>query len=403
MSAPSPTPARAAAVDVGSNSVRLLVVDGDGTRVLRHITTTRLAAGVDATGYLDDAAIARTIAALRTFRTAWETAGVPLERVRITATSAVRDAVDRERFLAAVQRAIGVRVEVITGGDEAALSFAGATGAVDVASPCVVIDVGGGSTELVVGDAQGAIVGSVSLQLGCVRLTERDLPSDPAEPEELTQAARTVDGLVADGLASLAAQGVDVSRLVSAVGVAGTATTLAALHLGLDTYEEERIHGTVVPVDELELHAGRERRPAGLGAREVRRAFDEHEVTRRGMGRDSDQVAHQARREEHGRLLPEQRGDALAQRGHGRVEALLLVADRRGGDRRTHRVGGPRLRVGGQVHELGARRVAARVAARVTHRVTHRLAHRSHTCAAVARHRGPLARMHAVRQRAPRR
>jgi exopolyphosphatase/guanosine-5'-triphosphate,3'-diphosphate pyrophosphatase len=243
---------RAAAVDIGSNSVRLLVVASDGGRIRRDIITTRLAAGVDATGRLDDAAIARTVAALATFRDTWETLGVPSARVRMTATSAVRDAVDRARFLHAALDATGVAVEVISGTEEAALSFAGATGAVTTVHPCVVIDVGGGSTELVVGDEQGGIVGSVSMQLGCVRLTERDLHSDPASPAELARAAATVDGLVADGLADLVAQGVGLHRLRSAVGVAGTATTLAALHLGLDRYEEQRIHGTRVPRTALE-------------------------------------------------------------------------------------------------------------------------------------------------------
>lgn len=246
------TEGRAAAVDIGSNSVRLLIVGADGDRLRRDITTTRLAAGVDATGRLDDAAIERTIAALRTFRATWESLGVSAGRVRITATSAVRDAADRARFLGPAVDATGVPVEVITGEEEAALSFAGATGAVEVAAPCVVIDVGGGSTELVVGDRVGRIVGSVSLQLGCVRLTERDLHSDPATPDELTRARATVDAIVAEGLASLALQGAVLDDLVSVVAVAGTATTLAALHLGLERYEEQRIHGTRVALADLE-------------------------------------------------------------------------------------------------------------------------------------------------------
>jgi exopolyphosphatase / guanosine-5'-triphosphate,3'-diphosphate pyrophosphatase len=251
------TDERAAAVDVGSNSVRLLVVAADGARLQRDIITTRLAAGVDATGRLDDAAIDRTVAALRTFRATWESFGVPARRVRITATSAVRDASDRDRFLVPAQEATGVPVEVITGVEEAALSFSGATGAVDVPAPCVVVDVGGGSTELVVGDADGRITGSVSMQLGCVRLTERDLHSDPATDDELARAGGTVDAVVADGLASLVAQGVVLDRLASVVAVAGTATTLAALHLGLDTYEESAIHGTRVALDDLEQLARR--------------------------------------------------------------------------------------------------------------------------------------------------
>jgi exopolyphosphatase / guanosine-5'-triphosphate,3'-diphosphate pyrophosphatase len=251
------TEGRAAAVDIGSNSVRLLIVDADGARSRRDIITTRLAAGVDATGRLDDAAIERTVTALRTFRATWDSLEVRADRVRITATSAVRDAADRDRFLGPAEDATGVPVEVITGEEEAALSFAGATGAVEVAAPCVVIDVGGGSTELVVGDGTGRIVGSVSMQLGCVRLTERELHSDPATPDELTRARATVDAIVAEGLVSLVAQDVVLDDLVSVVAVAGTATTLAALHLGLAHYEEQRIHGTRVALADLERIARR--------------------------------------------------------------------------------------------------------------------------------------------------
>jgi len=242
-----------AAVDVGSNSVRLLVLDAGGARVLREITTTRLAQGVDATGHLADAAITRTVAAVVAFRATWEAAGVATRagRVRIAATSAVRDASDRDRFLAAVHDAVGITVDVISGAEEAELSHRGATAAVRTATPCVVIDVGGGSTELVVGDSDGRLLGSVSLQLGCVRLTERDLHSDPASTDELDAAARTVDGIVADGLTALRAQGVDLAALRGAVAVAGTATTLAALQLGLEAYEEARIHGTTLTLAAL--------------------------------------------------------------------------------------------------------------------------------------------------------
>ena len=248
-----------AAVDVGSNSVRLLVLDAAGERVLREITTTRLAEGVDATGRLADTAIARTVAALVAFRDRWEASGVATDpdHVRITATSAVRDAEDRDRFLTAVHGAVGVAVDVLSGAEEAELSHRGATAAVRTDTPCVVIDVGGGSTELVVGDAEGRLLGSVSMQLGCVRLTERDLHSDPARPEELDAAARTVDAVVADGLATLRAQGVDLTTLRGAVAVAGTATTLAALHLGLATYDESRIHGTTLAVDVLDTLSDR--------------------------------------------------------------------------------------------------------------------------------------------------
>jgi len=242
-----------AAVDVGSNSVRLLVLDAQGQRVLREIVTTRLAQGVDATGHLDDEAIARTVRVIEGFRATWEANGVATDAtdVRIIATSAVRDAVDRDRFLVAVKGAVGLDIDVLGGHEEAALAFAGATGAVAAPAPSVVIDVGGGSTELVVGDVDGSLVGSVSLQLGCVRLTERDLHSDPVTTAELVRARTTIDVIVAAGLAELERQGVALDGLRGAVGVAGTATTLAALHLGLDDYEESRIHGAIVPGDAL--------------------------------------------------------------------------------------------------------------------------------------------------------
>ena len=249
-----------AAVDVGSNSVRLLVLADDGTRVLRRITTTRLAEGVDRTGQLDDGAIVRTVDALVAFRDVWEQHGVSTDpqHVRIAATSAVRDASDRDRFLDRVEERIGLRVDVISGTEEAALGFAGATGAVPTEDPCLVIDVGGGSTELVVGRG-GTVLASVSTQLGCVRLTERDLHHDPADPTELAAATRTADAVLTEGIAvladGLAPHGLGIADVRTVVAVAGTATTLAALHLGLDDYEESRIHGTVVEADVLDAIA----------------------------------------------------------------------------------------------------------------------------------------------------
>ncbi len=251
-----------AAVDVGSNSVRLLVLADDGTRVLREIITTRLAEGVDRTGHLADAAIERTVAAILGLRSVWETAGVPTDtaHVRIAATSAVRDATDRDRFLSAVRDVVGIEVDVISGTEEAVLGFTGAAGAVPTEGLCLVIDVGGGSTEMVVG-RDGQVLGSVSTQIGCVRLTERALHHDPASSEELGDAAATVDGVVSAGLDDLAAQlathGTALEEVRTVVAVAGTATTLAAIALGLDTYEESVIHGTVVDADALDTITAR--------------------------------------------------------------------------------------------------------------------------------------------------
>jgi exopolyphosphatase / guanosine-5'-triphosphate,3'-diphosphate pyrophosphatase len=235
-----------AGVDVGSNSVRLLVVDGDGTPSTRLMRITRLGAGVDDTGHLDDAALDRTLDALAEFRSVWADHGV-VDRVRIAATSAVRDASDRERFFAGVRATTGVDAEVLTGDEEAALAHAGATGGVEVDGPAVVLDVGGGSTELVLGGSDGDVAGSVSLQLGCVRLTERLLPTDPPTPAELAAAREEIVARLAEADARLAEQGVALAGARSLVGVAGTATTLGALHLGLAEYDPSRIHGTRVP------------------------------------------------------------------------------------------------------------------------------------------------------------
>jgi exopolyphosphatase / guanosine-5'-triphosphate,3'-diphosphate pyrophosphatase len=235
-----------AAVDVGSNSVRLLVADAEGQPVTRLMRITRLGAGVDETGHLDDGALERTLAALAEFRGVWAEHGVD-GRVRIAATSAVRDAADRERFFAGVRETTGVDAEVLSGEEEAALAHDGATGAVDVVEPAVVLDVGGGSTELVVGGPGGGVVGSVSLQLGCVRLTERLLPGDPPAPEQLAAAREEIVARLDEADERLAGQGVSLRDARSLVGVAGTATTLGAIHLGLAEYDPSRIHGTRVP------------------------------------------------------------------------------------------------------------------------------------------------------------
>lgn len=243
-------PQPCAAVDVGSNSVRLLVLDGDGTRLTRVMRITRLAAGVDATGHLDDEALARTLSVIGAYRDIWREHGVT-DRVRIAATSAVRDASDRERFFTGVQEVAGVPAEVITGDQEAALAYAGAVAAVDVPRPTAVLDIGGGSTELILGDARGEVAAAVSMQLGCVRVTERHLSHDPPSAGELVAARRLIDAQFAAGTRTLAERGGGVDGLGALVAVAGTATTLGAIHLGLDSYDEDRIHGTRLPAAAL--------------------------------------------------------------------------------------------------------------------------------------------------------
>jgi exopolyphosphatase / guanosine-5'-triphosphate,3'-diphosphate pyrophosphatase len=239
-----------AAVDVGTNSVRLLVRGADGARRTRELTITRLGQGVDATGRLHPHALERTLATIERYAAIWREHGVE-DAVRIASTSAVRDAANREEFFDGVRRVAGVDAEVLSGEEEAALAFAGAASAVDVNAPTAVVDLGGGSTELVVGDAAGAVTGSVSLQLGCVRLTERHLHGDPPTADEIAAAETHIHQRLDEADRVLASQGAALHEVASLIGVAGTSTTLAALHLGLDAYREEAIHGARIPAAEL--------------------------------------------------------------------------------------------------------------------------------------------------------
>jgi exopolyphosphatase / guanosine-5'-triphosphate,3'-diphosphate pyrophosphatase len=242
------TDGRRAAVDVGSNSVRVIVLDEGGTVLAREMEITRLGRGVDERGVLDDDALERTLDVIGRYRRTWEEHGA--EEVRIAATSAIRDADDRHRFFAGVREVTGgLDAHVLSGEQEARTAFLGAVSAVDVPHPVLVLDVGGGSTEVIVGDDAGRLAGSVSLQLGCVRLSERLLRSDPPQEEELRAARREADAQLERGAVELARRDADPEACASLVGVAGTVTTLAALHLGLDAYEPDRIHGTRVPRD----------------------------------------------------------------------------------------------------------------------------------------------------------
>jgi exopolyphosphatase/guanosine-5'-triphosphate,3'-diphosphate pyrophosphatase len=228
-----------AAVDCGTNSTRLLVVGPDGTTLERRMIVTRLGEGVDRTGELAEAAIERTIAALAEFRGIVEAHGVV--RLRATATSAARDAANAADFFAAATESLGVRPELIAGEEEGRLAYRGATAELDQSDgPFLVVDLGGGSTELVAGSAggSGGPLAVVSLDVGCVRVTERFLVSDPPTVAELASARLFVAEVVAVALARLPVLGVP-RRMV---GVAGTISTLAALELGLDHYDSERVH-----------------------------------------------------------------------------------------------------------------------------------------------------------------
>src|SRR5438132_2230652 len=173
-----------AAVDCGTNSTRLLVSDGGRQTVERLMRITRLGQGVDATGAFAPEAVGRTLDVLREFRQVMDRHGVT--RVRMTATSAARDAANRDEFFDAAAGVIGVRPDLLTGDEEARLSFRGATAELDAADgPFLVVDIGGGSTEFAVGSSEPE--GVLSMDIGCVRLTEKFLHHDPPTPEELSQ------------------------------------------------------------------------------------------------------------------------------------------------------------------------------------------------------------------------
>jgi exopolyphosphatase/guanosine-5'-triphosphate,3'-diphosphate pyrophosphatase len=227
------------AVDIGTNSVRVLVADetqGDGfTTVERLMRITRLGQGVGDTGALAPEAIERTADCLRDYREVMDRHGV--DRVRATATSAARDASNREDFFAAAEAALGVRPELLPGDEEGRLSFLGATADLDAdAGPFLVVDIGGGSTELVIGttDAEGV----VSVDMGCVRFTEQFLHHDPPRADELSAAISVAETYFDDVVRALPGAG-DAKTLV---GLAGTITTVAAVEIGLATYDRDAIH-----------------------------------------------------------------------------------------------------------------------------------------------------------------
>lgn len=224
-----------AAIDCGTNSVRLLVTDGGRVPLERVMHITRLGAGVDATGRLDPAAVDRTCEVLATFRSRLEAMGV--EKVRVAATSAARDAANRDEFLDRAEAIVGVRPELLSGEEEARLSFAGATSELNpVAGPFLVVDIGGGSTELSYG-MEACEVG-YSMDIGCVRLTEKYLHSDPPRPEELLACLSVTEAHLDEAVH-------EHPELLDArafVGLAGTVSTAAAVEQGLAAYDRDCIH-----------------------------------------------------------------------------------------------------------------------------------------------------------------
>jgi exopolyphosphatase/guanosine-5'-triphosphate,3'-diphosphate pyrophosphatase len=233
---------RVAAVDCGTNSIRLLVADvedGRLTDVVRTMEVVRLGEGVDRTGRLQPAALARTVAATRRYAALCREHGV--ERVRFVATSASRDVENRDEFVAGVRAAIGTDPEVISGAEEAELSFQGALSVVRARhhAPYLVVDIGGGSTELAFGDEH--VSDSISLDIGCVRLSERHLGHDPATAPEVHAAEADIRAAL-----DAAADVIPVADARTLVGVAGSVTTVTAHALDLPAYDPVRIDGSVL-------------------------------------------------------------------------------------------------------------------------------------------------------------
>ena len=234
---------RVAAIDCGTNSIRLLVADLDAASstlddVDRRMEIVRLGQGVDRTGRLAPEALERTFAACARYAEVVRTTGA--RRVRFVATSASRDVENRDEFTAGVHARLGVDPEVVTGDTEAALSFTGATRELSgsgLRRPFLVVDIGGGSTELVLGEPGAEPEAARSVDVGCVRMTERHLHDDPPTPAQVAAARADIEAAV-----RLAAETVPLAKAQTLVGLAGSVTTVAAMALDLPAYQPERIH-----------------------------------------------------------------------------------------------------------------------------------------------------------------
>ncbi|WP_034285271.1 Ppx/GppA phosphatase family protein [Schaalia suimastitidis] len=246
---------RVAAIDCGTNSIRLLIAESSPgcTQLIdlsRQMRIVRLGQGVDKTGVLAPEAIERSLAAVREYRALIDQAGV--DAIRFVATSAMRDAANRDLFVTPVRDILGVDVEVVPGAEEAALSFAGAISALDTQAkrPVLVVDIGGGSTELVLGC--GTVDEAISIDMGSVRVTEKffaDCAHDAGIPAE--RAAMATQWI--DDQLDQAETSVDLTKVATLVGVAGTVTTVTARALGLEQYEPTRIHGAVLHRTQIDL------------------------------------------------------------------------------------------------------------------------------------------------------
>jgi exopolyphosphatase/guanosine-5'-triphosphate,3'-diphosphate pyrophosphatase len=234
---------RVAAVDCGTNSLRLLVADVDPVRagltdVIRRMEIVRLGQGVDETGRLAPEALARTMAVLQDYADVIADSGV--RALRMVATSATRDADNAAEFVRMVKEVLGVAPEVLTGDEEAVLSFTGATAELAAGpdpGPFLVADIGGGSTEFVLGPAGGPPVHAVSVNVGCVRMTERRLHGDPPTTREVAAAVADIDAAL-----DTVAAAVPVREARTLIGLAGSVTTVVAIAMGLPAYDAALIH-----------------------------------------------------------------------------------------------------------------------------------------------------------------
>ncbi|WP_328399789.1 Ppx/GppA family phosphatase [Streptomyces sp. NBC_00390] len=248
---------RVAAIDCGTNSIRLLVADvtapsgasgaGTLTELDRRMTIVRLGQGVDRTGRLAPEALERTFAACREYAAVIKELGA--EKIRFVATSASRDAENRDDFVRGVLGILGVEPEVITGDQEAEFSFTGATrslaGRTDLPTPYLVVDIGGGSTEFVVGEEHARAARSVDI--GCVRMTERHAPGDPATPEQIAAIRADIEAAL-----DTVEKTVPITEARTLVGLAGSVTTVGGIALGLAEYDSAAIHHSRISYEKVE-------------------------------------------------------------------------------------------------------------------------------------------------------
>jgi exopolyphosphatase/guanosine-5'-triphosphate,3'-diphosphate pyrophosphatase len=243
---------RVAAIDCGTNSIRLLIADIEGTtfrEVLRTMEIVRLGQGVDKTGEFHPDAITRTLAAVDLF--AVEIARKGVQKIRFCATSATRDATNRHLFIDGVKERLGIEPEVISGEEEAALSFAGAIQDLPQEDgPFLVVDIGGGSTEFVYG--QSSVEFAKSVNIGCVRMSERHFTQDPAGAQEIEDARSDIQEAI-----KVAASIVPITKAKTLIAVAGTATTVAAAALELGEYDPHSIHLSRISAEKTHIASQR--------------------------------------------------------------------------------------------------------------------------------------------------